>query len=367
MPLLVLLTLLVLLPQCKSEQSSSKNKRERKQTTSNQAAFAVHPVTTHGDYVLPYGEAVEVNVSKLEDTVQFNSIAFYSGTTLLDSLDRFQSNYTVVPHVQKVGQHQLQATITYNDTIRSYHFIKYIYHSDIEPKELSYQIVKKISHDKSAYIQGFTYYNNYLYEGTGHRGESTVRKIDPVTGDNLQIVNLDHKYFGEGIAVHDQKIYQITWQSQTAFIYNPEDLSRIETVLYDFREGWGLTSDGEQLIMSDGSAKIYLLEPGMLTELDRTEIYDHNGMVTRLNELEYVNGKLFANVYGKKQIVVIDPGTGKVLGTLDLSMLFPKGIPDDMDHVLNGIAYDPSTDHFYVTGKYWPVMYKIKITGWENF
>jgi glutamine cyclotransferase len=363
LPLLVLIVTGLSIICCKSEQSSTTSNLQ-KANRIVQKDFKVQTPETSGNYVLSFGDPVQVELSRITDTVVFNSVYFYSGSNAVDSVFDLQQSYSVTPFAQTVGRQQLKAVVNYNDTLSESHFLSYTYFSNITPNELSYKVVRKIPHDTRAYVQGLLFHDGFLYEGTGHRGESSLRKIDPESGKIVKNVNLDHKYFGEGIALHNGTIFQVTWQSQTAFIYNPEDLSLIDKIFYDFREGWGLTSDGTQLLMSDGSAKIYYLEPEMLTELKRTEIYDDQGMIPRINELEYVQGKLFANVYGKKHIVVIDPETGKVLSKLDLTMLFPEDIPDNMDHVLNGIAYDSGNNRFYVTGKYWPVMYELEITGW---
>ena len=163
----------------------------------------------------------------------------------------------------------------------------------------------------------------------------------------------------------DDKLYQLTYRARVGFIYDKVTLELIRQFDLQVNEGWGLTDDGKNLIMSDGSSNLYLLDPEYLTQLDEIEVFDYKGMVPNLNELEYVDGRVFANIYGQTRIVDIDLQTGRVMGELDLKDLRPDGIEDDMDHVLNGIAYNPSTGHFYVTGKYWPVLYEIKIFNRE--
>jgi glutamine cyclotransferase len=169
--------------------------------------------------------------------------------------------------------------------------------------------------------------------------------------------------FGEGITIFKDKIYQLTYKSQVGFVYDKESFQRMQKVYYQNKEGWGLTQNGTHLIMSDGSNRIYFMDPEYFTEIRQLEVYDHNGPVSRLNELEYIDGKIFANIYGDDEIVIIDPEKGKVTGKLNM-----KGILDDADvrsriDVFNGIAWDPERRLLYVTGKYWPSLFEVSIRG----
>jgi len=261
-----------------------------------------------------------------------------------------------------MGNNQLTVKIYFPDS--SYQNItrKTLIVSDIVPKKLEYKITGTFPHDKKAFTQGLAWKNGFLYEGTGKKGASSLRKISPQSGEVIQSLNLPNSVFGEGICIFDDRIYQLTWRSQKGYIYDLSDFSKIREFKY-YTEGWGLSSNGKNLIMSDGSNKLYFLDPEYLNENRQIGVYNHQGAVDKLNELEYVNHTLFANVYQKSHIVQIDPETGKVLATLDLSDLVPKNLRGDRERVLNGIAWQPDQNIFWVTGKMWPKMYALEITN----
>jgi len=220
-----------------------------------------------------------------------------------------------------------------------------------------YEIVNTYQHDTSAFTEGLVYDSGYLYESTGLYGSSTLRRVDLETGTVLKSLALPNQYFGEGAAVIGDEIIQLTWRSNVGFVYNKESFSLINEFNYP-TEGWGLTYDGSRFIMSDGSANLYFLDPTTFARVGQITVLDMNP-VSNLNELEYVKGKVYANVFGEDKIAVIDPKTGKVDAWIDLSSLpGPKTIPDD---VLNGIAYDSVSDRLFVTGKMWPNLYEIKL------
>lgn len=233
--------------------------------------------------------------------------------------------------------------------------------SPSEPEPISsYRVIESYPHDHQAFTQGLVFEDGIFYEGTGLNGQSSLRKVNPITGEVLQRIDLDQQYFGEGITIFNEKIYQITWQSQVGFIYN-KDFELLGEFQYP-GEGWGLTHDGERLIMSDGTPIIRFLDPETLDEIGNILVNDSNGPVLRLNELEYVNGEIWANIWLTDRIARIDPASGKVLSWIDLSGLLSEedraGLNTD---VLNGIAYDSASDRLYVTGKLWPKLYEIEI------
>ncbi len=234
--------------------------------------------------------------------------------------------------------------------------------SEIEPEKSKAGVVKKLYHDPGAYTQGLEIHGNYIYESTGQYKESSMRKIDIETGKVIDIINLEDNIFGEGMTVLGNKIYQLTWQSNTGFVYDVDSFKQLYEFVYP-TEGWGLTNDGESLIMSDGSHHLYYIDREYFTETRRISVYDNNGPVSRLNELEYIDDKILANVYGEDFVLIIDPATGKVLQEIDLSILKEKAnLPAKAD-VLNGIAWDADNQKLYATGKYWPVMFEITIKG----
>jgi glutamine cyclotransferase len=229
------------------------------------------------------------------------------------------------------------------------------------PPVATYQIVNAYPHDPAAFTQGLVYEaDGWFYEGTGLNGRSTLRKVKLATGEVVQTRPISDTYFGEGIAVVNDKIYQLTWQSQIGFIYNKASFEQIGEFHYP-TEGWGLTHDGTRLIMSDGSDTLHFLDPQTLQETGTIQVYDNNGPVFRLNELEYINGQIYANIWQTDQIARISPQSGQVLGWVDLTgLLGPEDRQQPVD-VLNGIAYDAAGDRLFVTGKLWPKLFEIKL------
>jgi glutamine cyclotransferase len=261
----------------------------------------------------------------------------------------------------KMGQNTLRVQIYYSDSLNESHNVNLIVLSDIIPTNYKYRVINKYPHDNEAYTQGLVFENGHLYESTGLQGKSTVRIVDIKTGRPVKLVPLAPQYFGEGIALFNDQIYQITWRSQVGFVYDKNTLSQIRSFDYQIREGWGLATDGKNLIMSDGTSQLFFIEPEFFTQIDQIRVFDNAGMIDSLNEIEYIKGKILANVYGKSFIVILDPKTGKVLGKADFKQLVPEGYENDYGHVLNGIAWNPSTGNLYITGKNWPVLYEIAL------
>ena len=224
----------------------------------------------------------------------------------------------------------------------------------------SLQVIKAYPHDPEAFTQGLVIADGVLYEGTGLRGRSSLRRVDLETGNVLQSLELDPQFFGEGVTVLGGRIYQLTWQSHVGFVYDKDSFELLGEFQYP-TEGWGITHDGERLIMSDGTATLHFLDPETLEEIGQVQVYDDSGPVIRLNELEYVQGEVYANVWQTDRVARIDPGTGRVTGWIDLSgLLGPEDYSPPVD-VLNGIAYDAATDRLFVTGKLWPKLFEIAI------
>ena len=225
----------------------------------------------------------------------------------------------------------------------------------------TFQVVATYPHDPDAFTQGLVYQDGIFYEGTGLRGRSSLRKVDPASGAVTQEIDLADQYFGEGITIFGDKLYQLTWQEDTGFIYDKDSFELLDTWTYP-GEGWGLTTDGERLIMSDGTNVLRFLDPETLDETGAVSVTDPQGNpVVRLNELEYVNGEVLANIWQTDWIARIDPATGSVLGWIDLSGLLPAEDRTQPVDVLNGIAYDPATDRLFVTGKLWPKLFEIDL------
>src|SRR6267143_742864 len=226
--------------------------------------------------------------------------------------------------------------------------------------EYGYRVVKSYPHDRTAFTQGLEYRDGFLYEGTGLVGRSSLRKINLETGQVLQRFDVPPPFFGEGITVLNQQIVQLTWQSQTGFVYDKSSLRIISSFNYP-GEGWGMTNDGKQIYMSDGTSQIRVWDAATLKEVRRITVKDGSREVTALNELEFVRGEILANVWQTDRIARISPADGKVLGWIDLSGILPKDDRPGIESVLNGIAYDAAGDRLFITGKLWPKLFEIKL------
>ena len=224
-----------------------------------------------------------------------------------------------------------------------------------------YRVVHVYPHDPQAFTQGLVYRDGVLYEGTGLNGRSSIRKVKLENGEVLQIQKVDQQYFGEGIAVVNDTIYELTWQSGLGFLYDRETFRRKGTFTYR-GEGWGLTYDGQRLIMSDGSAFLRFLDPATQKEVSRIEVKDGTVPVANLNELEFVKGEVLANIWQTERIARISPKTGRVIGWIEMTGLLTPREAQEAD-VLNGIAYDAAGDRLFVTGKLWPKLFEVQLVG----
>ncbi|KQZ68126.1 glutamine cyclotransferase [Rhodanobacter sp. Root561] len=224
-----------------------------------------------------------------------------------------------------------------------------------------YKVVHSYPHDTAAYTEGLFYKDGHLYESTGQVGESTVRKVELETGEVLQRHRLPKQYFGEGIVDWKGRMVQLTWQSQTGFVYDLTSFTPQKTFSYP-GEGWALTRDDHQLYMSDGTAELRVLDPETLAEVRRIQVTADGVPVTHLNELEWVDGEIYANVWLTDRIARIDPASGHVVGWIDLSGLLDiSQLPNPVDDVLNGIAWDAARKRLFVTGKCWPQLFEIQL------
>lgn len=224
-----------------------------------------------------------------------------------------------------------------------------------------YKVVHVYPHDTSAYTEGLFYKDGYLYESTGEQGESTVRKVQLETGKVLQRHDLPSQYFGEGIVDWKGHLVQLTWTSETGFVYDLDGFKLQHTFSYP-GEGWALTRDSRHLYMSDGSAVLRILDPATLKATGSIMVMANGVPVTNLNELEWVKGEIYANIWLTNRIARIDPATGQVVGWIDLTGLFDvNSLPEPANDVLNGIAYDARHDRLFVTGKRWPKLFEIKL------
>ena len=226
----------------------------------------------------------------------------------------------------------------------------------------AYEIVHRYPHDSRAFTQGLIYVDGHLYESTGLNGRSSLRMVDLSTGRVLQNYDLPTEYFGEGLTDWGSTLIQLTWKAHKGFVYDRFSFSLLRTFPYE-GEGWGLTHDKTQLIMSDGTSYLRFLDPRSFREIARIQVTDYDHPVEKLNELEYVHGEIYANIWHTDKIVRISPRTGQVLGWIDLGGIIDKRELEGSDAVLNGIAYDSNGDRLFVTGKLWPKLFEIKVAA----
>jgi glutaminyl-peptide cyclotransferase len=228
------------------------------------------------------------------------------------------------------------------------------------PPVYGYRIVKAYPHDPEAYTQGLIYRDGFLYESTGRNGQSTLRKVKLETGEVVQQQRLDPKYFAEGIADWNGRLIQLTWQSNLGFVYDAATF-RLENTFRYTGEGWGLTHDGKRLIMSDGSDTLRFLDATTFQQRGRLSVRDGSVSIRNLNELEYIGGEVYANIWHSDRIARISPESGRIVGWIDLTGLLPKVYQLEPEAVLNGIAYDAAGDRLFVTGKLWPKLFEITL------
>ena len=234
-----------------------------------------------------------------------------------------------------------------------------IIYSDVVPKKYGYKVIHTYPHNRDAFTQGLVYDNGVLYEGTGETG-SSLREVELETGKVIRQLDLDASLFGEGIALYRDRIYEVTWKNKVGFVYNKSDFKLINKIYYP-TEGWGMTTMDDKIVLSDGSNVLYFYEPKMFTVVSKIEVYDNEKKVDQLNELEYIKGEIWANIWMTDLIARIDPASGKVLGYIDFKGLLPKSDRNEDTDVLNGIAYDSSSNRIFVTGKRWPKLFEIKL------
>jgi glutaminyl-peptide cyclotransferase len=230
------------------------------------------------------------------------------------------------------------------------------------PSEYTFAVVRVFPHDTTAYTQGLTYHDGFLYEGTGRNGRSSLRKVQLETGAVIQHVDLGPEFFGEGITIIRDRVFQLTWKSGVGFVYDLNSFHLLRQFAYS-GEGWGLTTDGRELFLSDGTPEIRVLNAETFQEERRLRVHDGATPVDQLNELELVEGQIFANVWHKNRIARISPRTGEVFGWINLTGLLSPIFRLEPEAVLNGIAYDPIRRRLFVTGKLWPSVFEIQLSA----
>ncbi|KAF0239028.1 MAG: hypothetical protein FD181_413 [Prolixibacteraceae bacterium] len=347
-PLIPILILFITAFSC-----SSNSSKPRKPVSS----IAVQPAKNN--YV--FGEKVSVNVKTKTRDGQIESIKLYFNNTLIKESKELDFTVENVL-IEKLGSGNFTVEAVKTDGLKNSRLLVINTISDVFPEKFTYQVVNTFPHSKTHFTQGLEFYNGFIYEGTGEYGTSGLFKTDLRTGKTLQSHMLADQYFGEGITILNDKIYQLTYRTQKGFVYQLSDFAVIDSFQFKSKEGWGLTNDGAHLIMSDGTHVLTWLNANDFSVVKTLEVANNKGIVNYLNELEYINGTIYANVYTTDLIVQIDPDTGKILSQINLAGIINiyKNNQDKIDY-LNGIAYDNKTERLFVTGKLWPKLFEIKI------
>ena len=312
------------------------------------------------------GFKIQINSSSssiyIGDDISLNITS--SNNKVIDSINYFLNNNKISNQIRlnnnKAGENFAKADIYSNGKKISLNK-KFDIYSNIKPELMTYDIVNEFSHDQNAYTQGLEIYEDFLFESTGLNGKSSLRKINLNTGEIINMINLEYEYFGEGLTVLNDKIYQLTWKNKIGFIYDLE-LNNIGTFNYEnSKEGWGLCNDGNYIYKSDGTSKIWRLDPNTLEEIDFIDIMTDKSRIKNINELEYIDGKIYANTYQQNRdvVIVINPSNGVVENVIDFSGLRDKVLQTPDLDVMNGIAYNKGK--LFVTGKNWDKVFEVKV------
>lgn len=262
---------------------------------------------------------------------------------------------------EKLGSQTITATVYFNNQHQTITCNIIILNSEA-PKIYTYKVVKEYPHDITSYTQGLEFYNDTLYESTGQYKESKLRKLDYKTGNILKNINLTDEYFGEGLTILNNKIYQLTWQGGLGFVYDLHTFDKLNNFKYGkSKEGWGLCNDNKTIYKSDGTEHIWLLNPNTLVEESHIQVYTNKGKIVEINEMEWIEGEIYANRYQKDGVAIINPKNGAVIGVIDFSPLKKLVTQHQGLDVLNGIAYNPKTKTIFVTGKRWDKLFEVEI------
>ena len=332
------------------------NPGEEPEEERNPAVFAFEAhLATHGDEVAPMKIKVVEELSKLE--LFYNDSLFHTWNNVKGDVE-----FELSAGIFGIGTRRVRLLSTYKDgkTLDDIRFVRVL--SDITPDKLEASILKEYPHNPQSFTQGLEFWNGKLYEGTGDPsdiGATVVTEVELETGEHLKSMGLSVGYFGEGITIFDSTLYQLTYKKGKCYTYSIEDLQLKGEFNYQ-GEGWGLCNDGTQLIMSNGTERLSFLDPETFTTNRTIEVYNDKGPIVNLNELEFIDGKIYANVWTTSIVVVIDPMSGKVLQEIDGIKLIREAGGDGQSKVLNGIAIDKNTGKIYMTGKYWSKLFEVE-------
>jgi len=331
---------------------SNKANRSRKPAV-RITAESVHKKIVYGDDI-NIGISVKVKDGELKET------NIFVDSVMLTSDKNAEFTYTLKGY-KNIGKHTLRAEAVKSDGVKGIYYKTFEVLSDVVPEKFGYEVVQTYPHNETSFTEGLEIHNGFIYESTGENGKSFLYKNNLKTGQTVKSVKLADKYFGEGITIFNDRIFQLTYKTKIGFIYNLENMALVDSFHFESAEGWGMTHDEKYLIMGDGTNILTYIDPTTLKTVKKLQVYDDKNAVVYVNELEYSEGFIYANIWGTNLIVKIDPQTGKVLSRIDLEGIMILSNPDKPIDVLNGIAIDPVTKKMYVTGKFFPKLFEIKL------
>jgi glutaminyl-peptide cyclotransferase len=339
---------------------------EQSNSHSRLPVTAIQPVPQKKSYRL--GEEIQLNLqTKLKDGALEKIEVFVDGKMVATS-NNLTSSFSYKTAEFGVGKHIIKVSATKKDGATGDNYKEIFVASDIKPIKYSYQIVAEYPHNASHFTQGLEFHDNVLYEGTGQEGSSAIYRINLGTNKVEEVYKLEDQYFGEGITILNNKIYELTYKNKVGFVYDINTFKLLNTWNFKSNEGWGLTNDGRSLIMSDGTENIYYINPDTYQEERKIQVCNDKEAVLFINELEYIKGEIWANIWNTDTIVIIDPITGKIKGEINLAGLSGTIVQSQKEpiDVLNGIAWNPTSEKLYVTGKFWPKIFEIKLIRNNN-
>lgn len=320
------------------------------------------PVTniqiTPSNKMVSFGNEITVDIQSRFTKPKIESIELYLNNKLIEKSN--QSNFSLKINTKDYlpGNYTIKTIATNTDGKQGTNYVRISVVSNLKPRQLGYKLHESFPHNTKNYTEGFEFYKGKIYEGTGNNNESFIYTYRPGNKSFDSSVKLNKQFFGEGITVLNNKLYQLTYKAQKGFIYDPITLKKTGEFNFKSKEGWGLTNDGKYLIMSNGTSSIIYIDPDSFKEVKRIEVSTPKGFVSNINELEYVNGVIYANIWTTQTIVKFEAETGRVLAFINMNGLLTNLQNNKVD-VFNGIAYQPDEKMFYVTGKWWPNIYKV--------
>jgi len=336
---------------CKNNRHTESTKNEKSDKTEK---YDVNIISPQNGQQVNYGDVVNISYQIKADSLTIDTTVLFVNNR---EVARFSgTNYTWTMNENNVGRKYLRLSIRTGgkEVANAACTLKYF---PLPPKYYKCSVVKQYSHNSGFFTQGLFFDEEFLYEGTGQYGKSALMKIDLSSGNAVKTVNLSNNFFGEGITLSGDKIYQLTWQEHQCFVYDKNTFEKISTISYT-NEGWGVTTVDNLLAVSNGSTIISFVNPDNFAEIRRIEVCNNKGNVSQLNELEFIDGLIWANVWQTNTIVMINPESGAVVGEIDLSGIYPNATTEDC---LNGIAYDAKKNRVFVTGKHWNRLFEVKI------